>query len=160
MASTETVYRARVVHTMDPAVPGATGLWVRGDRIVEAGQPDDLIAKAGAGAEVVDLGGATIVPGLIDPHCHVSMLAYLLGGADCSQPGATDIAAIQGRLEAAAPGADGWVTGSGYAEYKLAERRHPTRWDLDEAVPDLPCAVYHTSLHLAAELTTARWSEV
>ena len=39
------------------------------------------------------------------------------------------------------------MTGSGYVEYKLAERRHPTRADLDAAVPDRPAVVYHTSLH-------------
>src|SRR6185503_11547028 len=92
---------------------------------------DELAGRAGPGVSVVDVGASTIIPGLIDPHCHVTLLAYLLGGADCSQPASGDIAAIQGRLEAASPGADGWVTGSGYAEYKLAERRHPTRWDLD-----------------------------
>ena len=82
---------------------------------------------------MVDLGDATVVPGLIDAHCHITLLAYLLTGADCSQPAAPDVAAIQARLAATPPGADGWVTGSGYAEYKLAERRHPTRADLDAA---------------------------
>ena len=38
--------------------------------------------------------------------------------------------------------------GSGYVEYKLAERRHPTRADLDAAVPDRPAVIYHTSLHV------------
>jgi hypothetical protein len=39
------------------------------------------------------------------------------------------------------------VTGGGYAEYKLRENRHPTRADLDQAVPDRPAVLYHTSLH-------------
>lgn len=89
------------------------------------------------------------MPGLIDAHCHITLLAYLLTGADCSQPAAPDITAIRARLAATAPGPDGWVTGSGYAEFKLAERRHPTRWELDAAVPDAPAVVYHASLHLA-----------
>ena len=98
------------MHTLDPHRPHATGLWVRDDRIVAVGDADEVIGAAGPTVDVVDLGGATVVPGLIDPHCHVSMLAYLLGGADCSQPGAGDIAALQGRLEATPRGADGWVT--------------------------------------------------
>ncbi len=148
----EMVYRAATIHTMDPANPRATGLWVRGDRIVEAGDADRLIAAAalatGSRPRVVDLGDATVVPGLIDAHCHITLLAYLLTGADCSQPAAPDIAAIQARLASQAPGPDGWITGSGYAEYKLADRRHPTRWDLDAACPDTPAVAYHTSLHL------------
>ncbi len=147
----EVIYRAATIHTMDPANPRATGLWVRGDRVVEAGDADRLTAAAlvtGARPRVVDLGDATVVPGLIDAHCHITLLAYLLTGADCAQPAAPDVAAIQARLAAQAPGPDGWITGSGYAEYKLADRRHPTRWDLDAACPDTPAVVYHTSLHL------------
>jgi len=47
-----------------------------------------------------------------------------------------------------------WVTGSGYAEYKLREGRHPTRADLDQAVPGRPAVLYHASLH-ACVLNTA-----
>ena len=43
--------------------------------------------------------------------------------------------------------AGSWVTGSGYVEYQLREGRHPTRADLDAAVPDRPAVLYHTSLH-------------
>jgi hypothetical protein len=38
------------------------------------------------------------------------------------------------------------VTGSGYVEYKLREGRHPTRADLDAAVPGRPAILFHTSL--------------
>src|SRR6202041_1037757 len=73
----------------------------------------------------------------------------LATAADCSQPSAPDIPAIQARLrDAAGRTPEGsWVTGGGYVEYKLRERRHPTRADLDQAVPDRPAVVYHTSLH-------------
>jgi predicted amidohydrolase YtcJ len=146
-APQETVYRDAEIVTGDPGQPRATGLWVRGDRIAGVGDADELVAAAGPGASVLRFRGSTIVPGLIDAHCHISMLAFLLTGADCSSAGAPDIAAILQRLAAAEPGGDGWVTGSGYAEYKLADRRHPTRRDLDEAVPTRPCVLFHTSLH-------------
>jgi predicted amidohydrolase YtcJ len=141
------VYRAAAVVTGDPARPRASGLWVRGDRIAGVGDADALATSIGSAAQVVDLGDATIVPGLIDPHCHVSMLAYLLAGADCSPEAAPDVASVLDRLARTPPAADGWVTGSGYAEYQLADRRHPTRRELDEAVPGAPCALYHRSLH-------------
>jgi predicted amidohydrolase YtcJ len=47
------------------------------------------------------------------------------------------------------------VTGSGYVEYKLRERRHPSRADLDAAVPDRPAVLYHTSLHACVLNTPA-----
>ena len=102
------------------------------------------------------LDGATIVPGLIDAHCHVADIGYLAAGADCGQPSAPDIPSIQARLREAVARtpAGSWVTGSGYVEYQLREGRHPTRDDLDQAVPDRPAVLYHTSLH-ACVLNTA-----
>ena len=122
---------------------------VRDGRIAAIGPAAAVRAAAGPGAAVVRLDGATVIPGLIDAHCHVMNVGYLAAGADCSQPAAPDIAAVKARLRAAADAtpAGSWVTGSGYVEYKLAERRHPTREDLDAAVPDRPAVIYHTSLH-------------
>lgn len=142
------VYRAATVVTGDPIGTVATGLLVRGDRIAGVGDADRLIAAAGPDVPVVDLGDSTIVPGFIDAHCHISMLAYLLTGADCSPAAAPSIAAIGERLAATPPGPEGWITGSGYAEYKLTDGRHPTRDDLDAAVGDTCCVLFHLSLHL------------
>src|SRR4249920_119384 len=133
---------------------------VRDGRIAAVGSAEEIQATATPGARVARLGGATVVPGLIDAHCHVSNVGYLAAGADCSQPSAPGIPEIQARLREAAgrtqPGS--WVTGSGYVEYKLREGRHPTRADLDEAVPDRPAVLYHTSLH-ACVLNTAALRE-
>jgi predicted amidohydrolase YtcJ len=130
--------------------PGdAEAMLVRDGRIAAIGPAAAVRAAAGSGAAVLRLDGATVIPGLIDAHCHVMNVGYLAAGADCGQPGAPDIPTIQARLRAAADHtpAESWVTGSGYLEYKLAERRHPTRADLDAAVPDRPAVLYHTSLH-------------
>ena len=135
-------------------------LLVRDGRIAAAGPAGQVRAAAGPGARVLRLDGAAIIPGLIDAHCHVSDVGYLAAAADCSQPSAPDIPAIQARLREVAgrtpPGA--WVTGSGYVEYKLREDRHPTRRDLDAAVPDRPAVLYHTSLH-ACVLNSAALKE-
>jgi predicted amidohydrolase YtcJ len=143
-----TVYRDADVVTMDPGRPRASGLWVRDEQIVAVGDGEELARAAGPEAEVVGLSGSTIVPGLIDPHCHLTMLAYLLTGADCSPAAAPSVAAILDRLADQAAGPEGWVVGSGYAEYLLEDGRHPTRAELDRVVPDAPCALFHLSLHL------------
>ncbi len=138
----------------------ARSLLVRDGRIAAVGPAGQVRAAAAPDARVVRLDGATVLPGLIDAHCHVSDVGYLAAGADCRQPSAPDIPAIQARLREAAgrtpPGA--WVTGSGYVEYQLREGRHPTRADLDAAVPDRPAVLYHTSLH-ACVLNSAALAE-
>src|SRR6201996_7163467 len=127
----------------------AGSLLVRDGRVAAVGPADQVRATARRNAAVLRLDGATVIPGLIDAHCHVSDVGYLAAAADCSQPAAPDIPAIQARLrDQAGRTPDGsWVTGAGYVEYKLREDRHPTRADLDAAVPDRPAVVYHTSLH-------------
>jgi predicted amidohydrolase YtcJ len=145
--------------TMAGAEP-AQAMLVRDGRVAAVGPAGAVRAAAAPGAQVVRLDGATVVPGLIDAHCHVCDVGYLAAAADCSQPSAPDIPAIQARMrEAAGRTPEGsWVTGGGYVEYKLRENRHPTRADLDQAVPDRPAVVYHTSLH-ACVLNTAALRE-
>jgi len=151
----ELVVQDAVFVTMAPGAGPADSMLIRDGRIAVLGQAETVRAAA-PGAEVVRLGGATVIPGLIDAHCHVADVGYLAAAADCGQPSAPDIAAIQARLRQAADRTPegSWVTGSGYAEYKLREGRHPTRAELDQAVPDRPAVLYHTSLH-ACVLNTA-----
>jgi predicted amidohydrolase YtcJ len=146
--------------TMAADAAPAGGMLVRDGRIAAVGPAETVRAAASPGARVARLDGATVVPGLIDAHCHVCDVGYLAAAADCSQPSAPDIPAIQARLrEAAGRTPEGsWVTGGGYVEYKLREGRHPTRADLDQAVPNRPAVVYHTSLH-ACVLNTAALRE-
>jgi predicted amidohydrolase YtcJ len=138
----------------------AQAMLVRDGRIAAMGPASAVRAAASPGARLARLDGATVIPGLIDAHCHVCDIGYLAAAADCSQPSAPDIPAIQARLrDAVGRTPEGsWVTGSGYVEYKLREGRHPTRAELDQAVPHRPAVVYHTSLH-ACVLNTAALRE-
>jgi predicted amidohydrolase YtcJ len=138
--------------------PGpARSMLVRDGRIAAVGSAERVHAAAEPGARMMRLQKAAVIPGLIDAHCHLCDVGYLASGADCSQPAAPDIPAIVARLrDAAARVPEGsWVTGSGYVEYKLREGRHPTRADLDVAVPGRPAILFHTSLHACVLNTPA-----
>ena len=147
---------ADIVSMAGSAEP-ATSMLIRGDRIAAVGSAERVRAAAAPDARVVPLDGAAVLPGLIDAHCHLFDVGYLASGADCSQPAAPDIPAIIARMRAAADGTPegSWVTGSGYVEYKLREGRHPTRADLDAAVPGRPAILFHTSLHACVLNTPA-----
>jgi len=143
--------------TMGAGAGPARAMLVRDGLIAAAGPAEGVRAAAAPGARVVRLDGAAVIPGLIDAHCHLCNVGYLASGADCGQPAAPDIPAIQARLrDAATRTPEGsWVTGSGYVEYKLREGRHPTRADLDAAVPGRPAILFHTSLHACVLNTPA-----
>lgn len=137
------------VITMDPSLPEARSIVIRDGRIAElipyVPDPPGL-----TGGSFIDLAGRTVLPGFIDAHCHVRALAERLVSLDLSPAAGLDsIGAIKEKVrkscEGRAPGT--WVRGRGYNEFYLAEKRHPTRRDLDAAAPDHPVKVTHRSGH-------------
>ncbi|MBN8638190.1 MAG: amidohydrolase [Anaerolineae bacterium] len=99
----------------------------------------------------VDLDGRTLIPGFNDAHVHIWKLGLLLTiQVDARGAAAPNIPAIiVGFAERAAklpPGT--WITGRGYNEAQLPERRHLTRYDLDQASPNHPMALTRTCGHM------------
>ncbi|HSB60465.1 MAG TPA: amidohydrolase [Vicinamibacteria bacterium] len=134
---------------MDPSFPLAEAFAVRDGRIVEVGGSDEILWLREAASELIDLQGRTVTPGFVDPHNHLSIGALECFWADCRP--ARSIADVQRALAEAAARtpAGAWVRGVGYHQDRLAERRHPTRGELDEAVPDRPVLLMHFSHHQA-----------
>ena len=117
-------------------------------RIVAVGQAEDVLPLAGPGTRVVSLNGATLLPGFHDAHCHV--LGFGLSLAMVSLDDAQTIPDLVRRLQARADEQAGtdWVRGRGYSQNVLAERRHPTRRDLDAVGGGRPCVlITHASGH-------------
>ena len=137
------------VLAMVPGAPAARALAIRDGRIAAVGIPEAVLALRTPEARVVDLGGAALLPGFVDPHNHFAVGALQVFWADCRTPPLGTVADIQGALAAAAAGtpAGEWVRGVGYHHARLAERRHPTRGELDEAVPERPAFLVHFSHH-------------
>ena len=137
-----------VLRTMDAANPGAALLLVGDDgRILHVGQANSLTIPPGV--RRVDLGGRTLIPGFNDAHVHIWKLGLLLT-IQIDARGLPDIATIVERFRARAaatpPGT--WLSGRGYNEADLAERRHLTRADLDAASAEHPIALTRTCGHM------------
>ncbi len=142
------ILNARVL-TADPHHPTAAAIAVRGGRIAAAGSVAECRRAAPAGAAVLDLGGRTVIPGIVDAHIHLTAFAAALRSVDCSGVRSIDalLDLLQAQAAALPPGA--WLRASGYDESTLAEGRHPTRWEIDAAVPDRPVRLLHRSGHAA-----------
>lgn len=105
-------------------------LWIQGDRIKELGTATDVQPHAPKDAKLIDLGRATVLPGLIDCHTHImarfddSDNGYLLGLATKSQA----FRALEGAYNARITLQAGYTTirdveneGSDYADVALRE---------------------------------------
>ena len=130
------------VLTMDPARPRAAAVAIAQGRITAL---DEIPPGA---ARVVDLRGATVLPGFHDAHNHMIGFGMSLGEVDIGSPpvGSLDelYAAIARRAETTAPGE--WVIGSGYDQNKVGG--HPGRDALDRAAPGRRVWLRHTSGHM------------
>ena len=123
------------------------------DKIVAVGSTVELQKMAGLRTKIVNLGGKTLVPGLIEPHNHFVLYGPIaLIRVDLSSPPVGQIKnmkelvdALNKRASVTAKG--GWVSGFGYDDTTLEEKRHPTRYDLDKASSEHPVFISHISGH-------------
>jgi predicted amidohydrolase YtcJ len=126
------------VYTVDETAPTAEAFAVEDGRFVAVGTEAD-VTGAYADWPRLDLGGRTVVPGLIDAHAHLMGLGEALLSADLVGTASTD--EIVDRLVAfAADLPEGaWVTGRGWDQNDWGgDGAFPTRQDLDAAFPDRP----------------------
>ncbi|QJW83827.1 amidohydrolase family protein [Ramlibacter terrae] len=125
--------------TMDPARPRARAMAVRDGRVVAVGSVDEAHTAVGPGVPVVRYASGTVVPGLIDTHNHMQWTGIQSRLVDLA--GARSIADIQAAIRAYAAKHPQvrWITsGSGWHVVNLAEKRYPTRQELDAACADRP----------------------
>jgi predicted amidohydrolase YtcJ len=135
------------VLTMDPDHPRAEALALVGDRLVAVGSSDAIAALAGEETRVVDAGGRTVLPGLIDSHVHLFQGAAELDFLPLG--GHTDLAAVRPLVAeyAAARPDEPLVLGvGGFYDLFLGQTEPPRRL-LDDILADRPFAILAADLH-------------
>ncbi len=151
------------VRTVDPERPAATAVAIAGERIIAVGTDAEVRGLAGPGARVIELGGKTVTPGLIDAHCHLYGL-----GADLETvsvrglPSEAETVKTIAAAAAARPAGE-WLLGRGWDQNRWPGQAFPTKAALDAAVGDRPVllsridghAVWINSQALAAAKITA-----
>ena len=139
-----TLVNANVL-TMDRDRPRASTVAIARGRIEALDASSGVPAGSG---RVVDLRGATVLPGFHDAHNHMVGFGMSLAEVDLRSSAAGSLdelyAAIARRAETTAPG--DWVIGAGYDQNKLGV--HPNRDALDRAAPGKRVWLRHTSGHM------------
>jgi len=150
------VYVGGTVITMDPSDLIAEAVAVNGQRIMAVGTGEEVRHLIGPDTKLVNLEGKTIIPGFYDSHGHLSIVGeYAFNRADLNSSPIGNINSIEECLEAlrkraqqTSPGR--WVLGRGYDDTLLAEKRHPTRDELNSVSTQHPILATHISGHLGA----------
>ncbi|HEX3303572.1 MAG TPA: amidohydrolase family protein, partial [Thermomicrobiales bacterium] len=148
MAADRLLVNARVLTMAGDRVAEAVA--IADGRILAVGSDAEMRALSGPETVVEDLGGATVMPGLIDAHNHLLMTGQILQQVQLYDCRSVDdiLDRVRTAVEKAPPGT--WILGRGWDESLLAERRHPTRHDLDRVAPDHPVVIHRVWNRLVA----------
>ncbi|MEO5607647.1 MAG: amidohydrolase [Polaromonas sp.] len=157
----QVVYKNGVVLTVDKDNSSAEAVAVRDGKILAVGGSTALSGYIGANTKVVDLKGKTMIPGIYDAHSHFSVATqtgtYV---ADLNSPPIGPVRTMDNLVaslvaQKAKVGAQDWVRGAGYDDTLIAEKRHPTRADLDRVSSTQPVYISHVSGHLTVANSAA-----
>ena len=143
------------VVTIDTNESIAEAVAIKFGRILAVGSNEQIKSLIGSETEVIDLKGRTMIPGLLESHCHISTaegLQRTLGIIDASQEGGVkslvDILAKIAEQAKKKPKGE-WINVAKEDESKLVEKTHPYKWDLDKVAPDHPVMITTVGGHFS-----------
>ena len=135
------------IYTVNEDFSTATTMAVKGDRILYVGDQAGAEAYVGAGTEITDLGGKTVLPGLIEGHMHVSNLGENHLKLDCYFKSKEDILEmVRQAAKEAEPGE--WIQGSGWLDTLWDEPGFPSKEELDAVAPNNPVYLLRADNHM------------
>jgi predicted amidohydrolase YtcJ len=141
------IFVGGTIYTANPTQPKAEALAIAGDRILRVGTRQDIEALRGASARVVDLAGATVVPGLEDAHGHVASLGTGLSQVDLTDsPDVAHVASLVAARAEHTP-AGHWIEGFGWDQNRWPVKTWPTAADLDTVSGAHPVALQRIDGH-------------
>jgi predicted amidohydrolase YtcJ len=129
--------------TQDAASSVNEALAVEAGRITATGSSEELRKLAGPSTEIIDLGGRTVIPGLVDSHIHAIRAGFRYA-TEVNWEGATSLTEALERLRAAAAREkpDAWlIVAGGWTPRQFAENRRPTEAEIATATSGHPAYI-------------------
>lgn len=156
--NTATVYFGGDIITMaGDTAEYPEALVINDGNIIFVGSSDEAMTAAGKGHQMIDLKGKTLLPGFIDGHAHFgNFSSQAIGAKILPSPDAkaddipTLIEILKEWNTSENRALTGWIFGMGFDDSVLAEKRFPTKEDLDKVSIDTPIMIIHISGHFAS----------
>jgi predicted amidohydrolase YtcJ len=148
-ARVEAVFHNGTIYTMDERLPVASAIAVGSGRIVDIGESGRLLARFGPRVVSYDLGGRTLIPGLVDAHAHFlgyaknRMRLDLVGTRSPSEI----VSAVARRVDEVEPGR--WIEGRGWDQNDWPDPQYPDKDLFDAVTPDNPVYLIRICGHAA-----------
>jgi predicted amidohydrolase YtcJ len=138
-----------IVTMAEPPVVGA--MWIKDGRVEKLGSADEVRVAAGTDAKVIELDGATVMPGFIEPHTHPLGTAILGSAINVSGFEHDTREEMMNTLREALDGflPQPWIIAFGWDPIMLRDLAPPTLSELDELSPDKPLVILTQAMHEA-----------
>lgn len=144
-----------VVYTVNENNPNAEAIAIKDSKFIYVGDNDGAARYACGDANVIDLAGQAVYPGLIESHGHIAGVGFR--EVNLNLQGINSLAEMLAAVKAYADAnpEQPWVIGRGWIEKVWPEKRFPTRQELDEIVPDRPVYLTRADGHASVINTVA-----
>ncbi len=144
-----------IVYTVNENNPSAEAIAIKDHKFIYVGDNDGAARYACGDANVIDLSGQAVYPGLIESHGHISGVGFREVSLNLQ-----GIESLAEMLDAVKTYADAnpdqtWINGRGWIEKVWPEKRFPNRQDLDAIVPDRPVTLRRADGHALVANTKA-----
>ena len=137
------------VYTVNQNQPWAEAIYFRDGVIEYIGSSEETLELASKDAELIDLKGKMVMPGIHDVHMHPLEAMSPFSGTCLLDSRVENAEEYIPELENCAPEqiATEWVLGFGHSVFTLLETSRPPKDILDEAIPDKPVAIMEETSH-------------
>jgi predicted amidohydrolase YtcJ len=136
-----------LIHTMQPEMPRAEAVAIRGGRVAAVGSAGDVSALIGPSTRVIELHGRAVTPGLVDAHCHLYGMGTSLETLDLRGLRSPERVAERVATAAQQRGEGEWITGRGWDQNLWAGAAFPGHAALDAVTPRHPVALARIDGH-------------
>ncbi|TNE67146.1 MAG: amidohydrolase [Alphaproteobacteria bacterium] len=134
------------IYTADDSQPTAEAVAIRDGHFIFVGARADAQLLVGPDTRVISLDGAALFPGFVDAHAHLAGIGER--ELTLNLEGTPSLAALKEAIQS-------WrmtnrpdvLVGRGWIETHWPEGRFPSRWDLDDVVPDIPVILVRADGH-------------
>jgi predicted amidohydrolase YtcJ len=154
MADSLVILNANII-TLNPKQPKAQAVAAHKGRITAVGSDAQIRRHIARGDKIIDAENKTVVPGFVDCHVHMGEFGFFLQSLNLKNTRSIKQMQRKLREHASKRGDAGWILGGRWEHERFIEKRLPTRWDLDVAVPDRPVFLVRVCGHIGVANTQA-----
>lgn len=136
-------------YSLNPRQPQFEALVIENGRIVDLGSQEDIMLQyRNRVNRVMDVGGAVVLPGLVDSHLHLSLVGEYALRLDLGDVRTKEEMLHRIRTKAASLAPHEWVLGGGWDDNKMLDGEVPNLEQLDEASGGRPLLLTRICQHV------------